>query len=729
MTQETISTSIVSDDEVNTFRKVLPAAYDSIGRSLPQILYDRSIKGPFAPGGRRREPTIETSNQTDPTYNAQVPQHKRLKMNEYPTHISNEIRNYGEQQSVTDFTWKYLGLKKDQRPDTTANPDQPRRLNNNDTTPATSAISTISVSFSPDGRTVASTHGDHTVKITCCHTGALIRSLEGHPRTPWTVKYHPTKSNIVASGCLGCQVLVWDWNYKKTSAISRYRNELEGKVDSLNTEDNDSSYFDGEGKCLNRIRLQSAIISLSFHPSGHILAVASGTTLHLWDYDDNESHSQDTSTNQRNGDDGNQHQGYGRSRGRGTLTEIQHEDNLRCVHFPPGGDTIIVGGVNPRLQPTRGLRVGGDTSYSLKVLDFDLEAALNPHLYLGQQGQVHTMESHVTRREAISNPRIFVPRALLYNDGGFDVSPDGKTLCGCAEYWLPPDVNSASELLHQVVDDDETEEENEEKGVSIQDSTNSISGNETTPSEQYGLNEGYQNVDDEKPILNRQDNSFRSPPRTNASGGEPMTPPNPVRPQIPTTPPSPPGRRWSNLAQRYGLRPSNGNSNRSSSNRFPQHSEYNSPPLPPYPQPHPLAIIGNNTSEVTDGRYVPHVVVVSLDESNLGTVLEATPLGSRASSVTCVKFSPSAEFCLLGYGVRENAPENAAGGPAETHYHPVTSIYRIRGGMTHITTMLSGDDDVNIARFHPESGHGFVYGTKQGRLRVLAPRPWNHYYT
>jgi hypothetical protein len=100
--------------------------------------------------------------------------------------------------------------------------------------------------------------------------------------------------------------------------------------------------------------------------------------------------------------------------------------------------------------------------------------------------------------------------------------------------------------------------------------------------------------------------------------------------------------------------------------------------------------------------------------------LEAAPLdGSKAAFVTCVKFSPSADFCLFGYGVRE---------PAEGgQHHPVTALYRVVGGMTHISTMLSGDDDVNIARFHPDSGYGFVYGTKQGRVRVLSPRPWNYY--
>ena len=63
----------------------------------------------------------------------------------------------------------------------------------------------------------------------------------------------------------------------------------------------------------------------------------------------------------------------------------------------------------------------------------------------------------------IAQPRTFVPRALLYIDGGFDVSPDGKTLCACAEYWLPEGVDNAMELLQQEerVDDDESDDEEE----------------------------------------------------------------------------------------------------------------------------------------------------------------------------------------------------------------------------------------------------------------------------
>lgn len=107
----------------------------------------------------------------------------------------------------------------------------------------------------------------------------------------------------------------------------------------------------------------------------------------------------------------------------------------------------------------------------------------------------------------------------------------------------------------------------------------------------------------------------------------------------------------------------------------------------------------------------------------LGQLLQAYPLdGTKASAVTCVKFSPSTDFCLIGYGVREPVVEHNG-----NQYHPVTALYRIKGGMAHVSTMLSGDDDVNIARFHPDPGYGFVYGTKQGRVRVLSPRPWNYY--
>ncbi|GAU27556.1 hypothetical protein TSUD_29880, partial [Trifolium subterraneum] len=45
--------------------------------------------------------------------------------------------------------------------------------------------STIAAAFSLDGKMIASTHGDHTVKIIDCESGNCLRVLGGHRRTPW----------------------------------------------------------------------------------------------------------------------------------------------------------------------------------------------------------------------------------------------------------------------------------------------------------------------------------------------------------------------------------------------------------------------------------------------------------------------------------------------------------------------------------------------------------------
>lgn len=57
---------------------------------------------------------------------------------------------------------------------------------------------------------VASTHGNHNVYITDLTSGKNIRTLSGHPRTPWCIAFHPSSNEILASGCLGGQVRVWD---------------------------------------------------------------------------------------------------------------------------------------------------------------------------------------------------------------------------------------------------------------------------------------------------------------------------------------------------------------------------------------------------------------------------------------------------------------------------------------------------------------------------------------
>ncbi|XP_015600345.1 uncharacterized protein LOC107270141 isoform X2 [Cephus cinctus] len=109
--------------------------------------------------------------------------------------------------------------------------------------------------FSPDGTKVASTHGNHNVYITDLTTGKNIRTLSGHPRTPWCIAFHPSSSEILASGCLGGQVRVWD---------------LSGGSEVWNTES------------------QTVIASLAFHPSERLLVIATYNEVHFWDWSQSE---------------------------------------------------------------------------------------------------------------------------------------------------------------------------------------------------------------------------------------------------------------------------------------------------------------------------------------------------------------------------------------------------------------------------------------------------------
>ncbi|XP_033185610.1 uncharacterized protein LOC117154600 isoform X1 [Bombus vancouverensis nearcticus] len=105
--------------------------------------------------------------------------------------------------------------------------------------------------FSPDGTKIASAHGNHSVYITDVATRKNIKILSGHPRTPWCIAFHPSSSYILASGCLGGQVRVWDLR--------------------------------GDSKVWNATS-RTVIASLAFHPSEKLLVIATNNQIHFWDW-------------------------------------------------------------------------------------------------------------------------------------------------------------------------------------------------------------------------------------------------------------------------------------------------------------------------------------------------------------------------------------------------------------------------------------------------------------
>lgn len=109
--------------------------------------------------------------------------------------------------------------------------------------------STIAAAFSSDGKVLASTHGDHTVKIIDCETGSCLKVLVGHRRTPWVVRFHPLHPHILASGSLDQEVRLWDAN---------------------------------SSECIISHHFYRPIASIAFHAKGEIIAVASGHKLYIW---------------------------------------------------------------------------------------------------------------------------------------------------------------------------------------------------------------------------------------------------------------------------------------------------------------------------------------------------------------------------------------------------------------------------------------------------------------
>ncbi|GFZ17643.1 transducin family protein [Actinidia rufa] len=148
--------------------------------------------------------------------------------------------------------------------------------------------STIAAAFSPDGNTLASTHGDHTVKVIDCQTGSCLKVLSGHRRTPW-VMHHVMPYTLCVYGLYrfdstqsiqkSLPVEVWIMKFAYGMHIHRSASDLAIFVifaPSLN--------FLIFVLCLNLKNhiapfvffKDRPIASIAFHAEGEVLAVASG---------------------------------------------------------------------------------------------------------------------------------------------------------------------------------------------------------------------------------------------------------------------------------------------------------------------------------------------------------------------------------------------------------------------------------------------------------------------
>lgn len=165
------------------------------------------------------------------------------------------------------------------------------------------------VSFSPDGQTIASASGDHTVKLWNLD-GSLRKTLEGHRDEVRQIKFSPD-GNTLASASADRTVKLWNSDGTFRQTLAGHTNTVYSIAFSPDNEIIASASIDGtiklwdrDGALLHTLNGQSSVSHnvshhartnshhsskslggvryVSFSPDGQTIAAASGNTIQLW---------------------------------------------------------------------------------------------------------------------------------------------------------------------------------------------------------------------------------------------------------------------------------------------------------------------------------------------------------------------------------------------------------------------------------------------------------------
>ncbi|KAL8213945.1 hypothetical protein R6Q57_003394 [Mikania cordata] len=601
--------------------------------------------------------------------------------------------------------------------------------------------STIAAAFSADGKILASTHGDHTVKIINCQTGKCEKVLSGHRRTPWVVRFHPLRPEILASGSLDYEVRLWNAN---------------------------------TSECIGSRNFYRPIASIAFHAEGELLAVAAGHKLYLWHYNN-------------------------KGETISPAIVLRTRRSLRAVHFHPhSAPFLLTAEVNDLdssdspMAPATSLgylhypppAVYMGNMHSIDCLSLAAELPLMPvplfcspytntgsrsQLQIGRpidsvNGQLETsdrlqvlanatelyeqmMASSVplstnhdnTVADNLSNPVDVTGVANMDTSGG-PMDETRQTLFTdrvCWELpfmqgWLVGQSHAGTSLTTLPLEQTEGSlamPYGSNQGAQERPGLDDLSSNGvSTSTSQYRQSSMVHETNgrsDSFPIISRIQSQLSASLTATAAAELPCTVKLRIWPHDFKNPCASLKSERCLLVIPHAVLCSEMGAHFSPCGRYlaacvacvlPQFETDPGLPTQLYQE---RAATSPTRHPISARQVMYELRIYSLEEATFGSVLISRPIRA-AHCLTSIQFSPTSEHILLAYGRRHSSllKSIVINGDTSLSIYTVLEVYRV-SDMELVSVLPSAEDEVNVACFHPLAGGGLVYGTKEGKLRIL----------
>ncbi|KAK3001667.1 hypothetical protein RJ639_022513, partial [Escallonia herrerae] len=613
--------------------------------------------------------------------------------------------------------------------------------------------STIAAAFSPDGRMLASTHGDHTVKVIDCQTGRCLKVLSGHRRTPWVVRFHPLCPEILASGSLDHEVRLWDAN---------------------------------TAECIGSHDFYRPIASIAFHAQGELLAVASGHKLYIWQYSRRGETSSPTIIlkTRRSLRAVHFHPHAAPFLLTAEVNELESSDSLMTLATSPGylrypPPTVYLADANSGyrsnsanelpltsvpllLWPSPGRRplqqTDTDVGSASGQQRVDTSGSVRLLTYSTPSGQYELLLSPV---EPSSSPIAEEPLTNSVTQPAIDameteVQPEERSnqifpfvdpTCWEVPFlqgWLIGQSQAGQRVMHSL---NGTTPENPSSEINMEnpapviattfDQSRTIGGLRHYPSRPRVVSATESGPDthnivrdeiDSLPFVSRIQSEIATSLAAAAAAAElPCTVKLRIWPHDATNPCAPLDAERCRLTIPHAVLCSEMGAHFSPCGRFlaacvacilPNmeadigfHSQ----------MPHDVTGVSTSPTRhpISANQVVYELRIYSLEEATFGLVLASRAIRA-AHCLTSIQFSPTSEHLLLAYGRRHSSLLKSVviDGETTVPIYTILEVYRV-SDMELVRVLPSADDEVNVACFHPSIGGGLVYGTKEGKLRVL----------